>query len=148
MTPPLRITFHVDCAVEHAFAVWTERIGSWWPRDHTVSGTPILVVLEGSVGGRIYERTEDHTEHEWGVVTTWEPPTRLAYSWHLGRDAAVATEVEIQFVEQGPDGTRVEIEHRGWERLGEQSDEWRDRNQHGWDSLVPHYRSATTEGGH
>ena len=86
------------------------------------------VVLQGGVGGRIYERTADGVEHDWGEVTVWEPPTRLAYLWHLGRDRADATEVEIRFLAQGAAATRVEIEHRGWERLGSSAGEWRDRN--------------------
>ena len=57
---PLRLAFEVDCEPDHAFMVWTERIGQWWPADHTASGQPSLrVVLEGRVGGRIFERTEE-----------------------------------------------------------------------------------------
>lgn len=57
MTDPFRISFEVGCDVDHAFATWTERTGTWWPADHTVSGAPTAVVLEGRVGGRIDERT-------------------------------------------------------------------------------------------
>ncbi len=136
---PLRLAFDVECAPEHAFMVWTERIASWWPADHTASGEPDLtVILEGRVGGRIFERTPDGTEHDWGEVTLWEPPHRFGYLWHLRRDRADATDVEIRFV---PDGaaTRVEIEHRGWERLGAGGRDWRDRNLGGWTSLLPHF---------
>ena len=98
--------------------VWTERIAAWWPADHTASGEPNLrVVLEGRIGGRIFERTVAGTEHDWGEVVAWEPPHRFVYLWHLRRDRADATEVEIRFFPAG-DATRVEIEHRGWERLG------------------------------
>ena len=35
-------------------------IGTWWPRDHTVTGDPDLrVVMETGVGGRIFERTAE-----------------------------------------------------------------------------------------
>ena len=51
---------------------------------------------QGGVGGRIYERTPTGDEHDWGKVTAWEPPPRLAYLWHIGRDRAEATEVEIR----------------------------------------------------
>ena len=136
MTTPLRISFDVACPAEHAFRTWTAGIGTWWPPDHTVSGRPAAVVLQSGVGGRIYERAADGTEHEWGEVTVWQPPTRLAYLWYLGRDRADATEVEIRF--QPHEGnTRVDITHRGWERAGEQ---WRDRNQAGWQTLLPHYQ--------
>jgi len=75
----LRFTFDVACSPEHAFSVWTTRIGTWWPSDHTVSGHPDRVVLQPDVGGGIYERTADGTEYDWGEVTVWQPPTRLAY---------------------------------------------------------------------
>jgi len=70
VTSPLRLSFEVACPVEHAFTVWTSGFGAWWPRDHTVTGGPGLrVVLEGRVGGRIFERTRDGVEHDWGVIT-------------------------------------------------------------------------------
>jgi hypothetical protein len=146
MTAPLKITFDVACSREHAFDVWTTRIGTWWPPDHTVSGQAELVVLQGVVGGRIYERGTDGREHDWGHVTLWEPPTQLAYLWHLGADPSSATEVEIQFHSQGEAGTRIEIEHRGWERLGRAGEEWRDRNQAGWAALLPHFQAAIERG--
>lgn len=79
MIEPLNLTFEVACSAEHAFATWTARIGSWWPADHTVSGERCLdVILEPGIGGRIYERTQSGEEHQWGEVTVWEPPARLA----------------------------------------------------------------------
>jgi hypothetical protein len=142
MTAPLAMSFEVACSIEHAFTTWTSKIGSWWPRDHTVTGrSDAVVVLQDGVGGRIYERTADGAEHDWGEVTVWDPPTQLAYLWHLGRDRADATEVEIRFVPRG-NATRIEIEHRGWERLGDSADIWRERNLMGWQTLMPHVISA------
>ena len=143
---PLRLAFEVDCAPDHAFMVWTERITAWWPADHTASGELNLqVVLEGRVGGRIFERTASGDERDWGEVTTWEPPHRLVYLWQLRRDRADATEVEIRFVPEG-EATRVEIEHRGWERLGAEGRPWRDRNMGGWSTLLPHFIQAAGGG--
>ena len=144
MTAPLRMSFDVACSVGHAFTVWTAGIGTWWPPGHTMTGRAEEVVLQGGVGGRIYERTADGTEHEWGEITVWEPPERLGYLWHLLRDRADATDVEISFRAHGS-GTRVEIEHRGWERLGADADLWRTRNQGGWSTLLPHYAHAVAE---
>ncbi len=142
MTEPLRFDLEVACSVEHAFAVWTSGIATWWPADHTVTGEPApTVVLEPGVGGRIYERASDGVEHEWGEVTAWEPPARLAYLWHLRADRSDATDVSIRFVPTDH-GTRVEIEHAGWERLGTRGDTWRERNHQGWSTLLPHYRAA------
>jgi uncharacterized protein YndB with AHSA1/START domain len=100
------------------------------------------VVLEPRPGGRIFERTAAGAEHEWGKVTIWEPPSRLVYLWHLRRDRADATEVEIRFLPLGQATTRVEIEHRGWEALGAGGEESRDRNHGGWATLLPHYVAA------
>jgi hypothetical protein len=104
--------------------------------------------MQGGVGGRIYERTPDGVEHDWGEVTVWSPPRRLVYLWHLRRDRADATEVEIRFTATSPGTTRVEIEHRGWERLGSAAGTWRDQNRAGWQTLLPHFRAAITPGGH
>ena len=71
------------------------------------------MVLDGRVGGRIYERTPDGREVDWGECG-WEPPHRLAYLWHIRRDRADATDVALTFVHRGPLGTRLEIDHRGW----------------------------------
>jgi len=118
MTEPLRMSFDVACPPGHAFTVWTSGIGAWWPPEHTMTGRPAAVVLEGGVGGR------------------------LGYLWYLGRDRDGATEVEIRFLARGPGATRVEIEHRGWERLGADAGPWRDRNHRNWQSLLGHFVAA------
>jgi hypothetical protein len=144
---PIRLSFDVACPRERAFEVWTGRISQWWPADHTVSAeADLTVVLEPRPGGRIFERTSAGIEHDWGEVTIWEPPLRFGYLWHLRRDRADATEVEIHFVERGGATTRIEIEHRDWERLGAEGESWRDRNYGGWSTLLPHYVAAAQGG--
>jgi uncharacterized protein YndB with AHSA1/START domain len=143
MIKPLRLAFDVQAPQDHAFDTWTRDIGRWWPADHTNTGQDGLeIVLEGQVGGRIFERTRDGDEWDWGRILVWEPPTRFVYSWHLKRSPAEATEVEIMFRAVGAELTRVEIEHRGWERLGAEGQTWRDRNAGGWATLLPHYQDA------
>jgi len=140
MIDPIRLSFEVACAPDRAFRVWTEEIDRWWPADHTVTGSRDLsVVLEPRVGGRIFERTTGGIEHDWGEITVWEPPARLGYLWHLRRDRGDATEVEITFAAAAGGGTRVDIEHRGWEALGADGETWRDRNLGGWATLLPWY---------
>lgn len=141
MTEALSFAFEVDCSPEHAFDVWTSRIDTWWPRDHTV-GEAVAVVLQEGVGGRIFERDADGVERDWGKVTAWEPPSRLAYTWHIGRSTQDATDVEIRFLAGDEGSTRVEIEQSGWERFGDQAGPWRDRNRVGWDTLLPHFKDA------
>jgi uncharacterized protein YndB with AHSA1/START domain len=142
---PLRVSCDVACSPRHAFATWTERFGSWWPRGHTVSGEDgARVELEPRVGGRIYERTEDGTEIDWGEITAWDPPHRLAYLWHIRRDRGDATDVEIAFVPLEAERTRIDIVHTGWERLGADGPAWREANVGGWGGLLPHFVAACT----
>jgi hypothetical protein len=141
VTAPLRLSFAVDCAADHAFEVWTSCIGVWWPPDHTVSGDPDAVVIEGHVGGRIFERTRDGAEHDWGVVTEWDPPRGLTFTWHLGRVADEATEVALRFVADGDAHTLVTIEHRGWERLAQFGD-IRERTRDNWGYVVGRFADA------
>jgi uncharacterized protein YndB with AHSA1/START domain len=140
---PLRVNLLVECRPEHAFRTWTERTAAWWPPAHTVSHDPrASIVFEPRAGGRIYERTPDGREHEWGEVTAWEPPHLLAYRWHIATVPEEATEVEIRFRPTPSGATEVAIEHSGWERLGERGQPWRDANRAGWDGVLPDYASA------
>jgi uncharacterized protein YndB with AHSA1/START domain len=144
---PLRLSFEVACSPAHAFETWTERTSLWWPATHTVTHDPdARVVFEPRTGGRIVERTPTGQDVDWGWITVWEPPHRLVYQWHIAADVASATEVEIVFVDLG-ERTRVEIEHRGWDRLGERGQSWRDANQAGWDGVLPDYKIACERGG-
>ena len=144
MIEPLRVEVDLDCPPDHAFVTWTERFAQWWPRGHTVSGDPADVVLEPRLGGRIFERTRDGAEIDWGEITAWDPPRRLAYRWHIRRDRADATDVEIRFVARG-NASRMEITHTGWERLGAEAETWRDANRGGWGGLLPTFAAACRE---
>jgi uncharacterized protein YndB with AHSA1/START domain len=137
---PLLLEFGVDAPAHHSFVVWTAKIDRWWPASHTTTGEPgSRVVLEGRPGGRIFERTPAGREVDWGEVTRWEPPHRLGYLWHIRRDRADATDVELTFVHRGVSGTLLRVDHRGWERLGADGRRWRDANAGGWGGLVPHF---------
>jgi uncharacterized protein YndB with AHSA1/START domain len=141
---PLEVEFTVACDPARAFEVWAERTSAWWPHGHSVSGEPGLTVsFEPRVGGRIYERTPAGEEHDWGEITAWEPPQRLAYLWHLRFDRADATQVEVTF-SAAEDGTIVRIVHTGWERLGAVAAERRERNARGWAGVVERYREAAS----
>jgi hypothetical protein len=143
--PPLSLSVEVDCAAEHAFEVWTGRIGMWWPADHTATGEDGLeIILEPHLGGRIFQRDQQGTEIDWGEVTAWDPPLRLGYLWHLRRDRGDATDVEITFVPLDDGRTRVDIKHTGWERLGADGPDWRARNHGGWTTLFPHFLKAAS----
>lgn len=145
MIEPLRLSLVVECPVEHAFAVFAEKTTMWWPPSHSFSRDPELsVTFEPRVGGRIFERTPANTEHNWGEILVWEPPSRLGYLWHLRADRSQATEVQIRFIAQ-PDGTtRLEMVHSGWNRLGATGQARRDGNEKGWGGVLPHYVAACT----
>ncbi|HXQ76204.1 MAG TPA: SRPBCC domain-containing protein [Acidimicrobiales bacterium] len=143
MTEPLRLSYEIQCPAEHAFEIWTTRLSTWWPRGHSASGHPdTVVVFEPRPGGRIFERTPDGTEIDWGEITLWRPPRRLRYLWHISRDRADATDVELTFVDRGDGTTRLEIVHSGWERLGAGGVAWREANTAGWNALIPRFLAA------
>ena len=133
----------VSVPVERAFEVFTAEIGTWWPlRTHAVdTERSETVVMEGRVGGRLYERTPSGEEHVWGTLVAWEPPNRIVYSWHPGRGEETAQEVEITFGPEG-EGTRVDIRHYGWERLGDRLEETITSYNEGWDKVIAVYARA------
>lgn len=144
MIEPIRFSFVVGCSPDHAFDTWTRRPTSWWPREHTASHEPgAQIVFEPKPGGRIFERTADGTEIEWGEVVEWDRPRRLRYLWRIATEASNATDVEIAFTEERAGGTRVDIEHGGWDRLGDFGGEWRDANVGGWAGVLPAYQNET-----
>ena len=133
----------VSVPVERAFEVFTAEIGTWWPlRTHAVdTERSETVVMEGRVGGRLYERTPSGEEHVWGTLVAWEPPNRIVYSWHPGREEETAQEVEITFSPEG-EGTRVDIRHYGWEKLGDRLEETVASYNEGWDKVIAVYARA------
>ena len=137
------MSFVVACSIEHAFDTWTGRASTWWPKEHTVSHEQgVEIVFEPRVGGRIYERTPGGREIDWGEIVEWDRPRRLRYLWHIATDPAHATDVEIVFRELPDATTRVEIEHGGWDRLGEIGPRWREANHAGWDGTLPAYTDS------
>jgi uncharacterized protein YndB with AHSA1/START domain len=124
---------------EEAFALFTDGLASWWPlATHSIfKDRATTAVVEGRVGGRLYELNVDGKEGIWGTVRIWEPPHRVVYSWHPGRGEETAQEVEVRFL-PASGGTRVEVEHRGWERAPEK----RAGYHEGWDVVLGRYVAA------
>ena len=143
MIEPLQFDFSVRCSSDHAFSTFARQISLWWPTDHSVSQDPGLeVVIEPRVGGRIFERTPAGEEHDWGEVTTWDEPRRLAYVWHIATDRSRATHVTVEFVPDGPEATSVRIVHSGWDALGDDAEDWRDQNRGGWAGVLEPFMAA------
>ena len=148
MSSSLKMSFEVACSAEHAFRTWTAEIGTWWPSDHTVTGEADLrIVIQGRVGGRIYERTADGVEHDWGEVTVWGPPRNWAICGTCAKTARMLLRSTSALSPWAPTRTRVQIEHSGWERLGAVGEERRAKNLVGWETLLPHFRAAVARGG-
>jgi uncharacterized protein YndB with AHSA1/START domain len=132
-TAPIQKTVLVPLPVEKAFLLFTDGIDSWWPFDtHSIGGEKVeTAVLEAREGGRWYERTADGTEHDWGTVTAWDPPSRFAVDWHVSPNV-IGSELEVRFVREG-DETRVELEHRRWEQCAPGT---RENYDAGWDFVL------------
>ncbi len=143
---PVMRTITVERSPEDAFRIFTERAAEWWPlRTHSVfEAESAGVVFEPGAGGRILERSMSGEEARWGEILVWEPPHRLAYTWHPGYEPdEPTTEVEIRFTAVG-DATRVDLEHRGWEALAERAAATRDAYSTGWGTVLDRYIAATT----
>ena len=131
----------VEAPIERAFSVFTEDIGSWWdPEHHILEGDLAEMVFEPRVGGHVYDRGVDGSECRWARVLAYEPPKRVVISWdintrwQLETDLQRTSEVEVRFVAESADRTRVSLEHRNIDRHGEGWEGMRDAvgSPEGW----------------
>jgi len=136
----VRKTVTVDCVVEEAFRVFTSDAISWWPiQTHSIHEDKVQeIVFEGREGGEVYEVSTTGETGHWATVLTWEPPSRLVLAWNVMKSDPLPTEVEIRFSPDG-DGTRVELEHRGWEAFREGGADKRASYDTGWDYVLGLY---------
>ena len=139
---PVRKSIFVNASQECAFEVFTSGIGRWWPKSHKIGLADLeRPVLEPNAGGRWYELGVDGSQCEVGRVLVWEPPARLILIWQLTAefkfDPNLVTEVEVHFTPEGS-GTRVDLEHRHLERLGESAEKLREAIDApgGWSGLL------------
>lgn len=143
---PVRKTLIVNANQAHAFDVFTSRLDSWWPKSHGIGATPVKQsFIEPRKGGRWYTTHDDGSETVVGHMRVWEPPHRIVFSWEVSADwkpdPSVASEVEIRFTAQNAGTTRVELEHRNFEALGQQGGEkMRGSVDGGWSGLLEIFR--------
>jgi uncharacterized protein YndB with AHSA1/START domain len=116
----------VEAPIERAFRVFTEDFGAIKPPEHNMLGVEIAdTVIEPRAGGRIYDRGVDGSEYQWARVLAFEPPDRLLFSWdispqwQLESDPDKTSEVEVRFIAESEERTRVELEHRNLDRHGD-----------------------------
>ena len=137
----VRTQIVVDAPIERAFSVFTGQFDRIKPREHNLLDAEIAeTVLEPREGGRIYDRGVDGSECHWARVLAYEPPNRLVLSWDISpqwqveTDHAKSSEVEVRFIAETPERTRVELEHRNLDRHGEGWESERDGvgSEGGW----------------
>lgn len=116
----------VNAPIERAFHVFTEGMPTWWPADHHILEAELAeMVFEPRVGGRIIDRGVDGSECAWSRILAFDPPHRFVFSWDITADWKIetdpekASQVEVRFIAESEDRTRVELEHRQLQRHGQ-----------------------------
>jgi uncharacterized protein YndB with AHSA1/START domain len=133
----IRKSIRIERTPEISFKVFCEDISQWWPGGF--GGKDSKVCLEREVGGRFYERRADGTEYEIGRVTVYQPPSIVAFTFRAP-SWDVTTQVEIRFSAEAG-GTRIELEHSGWDQDAKTRDA-RNNYDSGWGTILGHYQSA------
>jgi uncharacterized protein YndB with AHSA1/START domain len=130
----------VPLARQEAFDLFFRRLPEWWPLATRSVWLDQAASCHVDVrpGGRFYERSRDGQESTWGTFRILEEPVRAVFSWHPGHPETNATEVEVHFVADGA-ATRVDLEHRDWERLGERASFLRTRFERGWGPILARF---------
>ena len=155
MTTDTAVRHAITVAVspDKAFSTFTAGFDGWWPRSHHIGQAELAeAIIEPREGGRWYERCVDGSECDWGKVVVWDPPTRIVLGWQLSSewtyDADIWTELEVTFTAEGPDRTRVELEHRGLDAYGDQIENMRGSlgSDGGWRGLLERFGAAAVAG--
>lgn len=149
---PVHKSVFVKGSPEHAFDVFTAKMDRWWPKTHGLGTSPVQhSVIEPFVGGRWYTQFEDGSEVVVGHVQVWEPGARLVVTWEVSAAwksdprVAFASEVEVRFAADAAGGTRVELEHRNFERMGAAEGEtMRNGVDNGWPGLLQLFAAAAS----
>ena len=134
---PVVVNTVVGLPADQAFRLFTEKFGEWWPlHSHSISRAKAKgCEFEAREGGEVFEFTEDDETHLWGSVLECVAPEKLVFTWHPGREAATAQEIEVLFDSDG-DVTHVELVHSGWENYGEDAEEMRDNYDGSWQFVL------------
>jgi uncharacterized protein YndB with AHSA1/START domain len=153
--PVVRKQIVVDAPIERAFAVFTEGFGAFKPPEHNLLGAEIAeTVFEPRVGGHIYDRGVDGRECRWARVLAFDPPDRVVFSWDISpqwrveTDPDLTSEVEVRFVAETPERTRLELEHRNIDRHGPGWQSVADgvAGDAGWPLYLDRYAALLTDG--
>ena len=152
----VRTQIVVDAPLEQAFSVFTEDFGSFKPPEHNMLGVEIAeTVFEPRAGGYLYDRGVDGSECRWARVLAYEPPSRVVFTWDISphwqieADPSKTSEVEVRFIAESPDRTRVELEHRNLDRHGDGWEGVREgvAGDGGWPTYLSRYAEVVTNAG-
>ena len=144
----------VEAPIERAFRVFTEDFDKVKPREHNMLGVDIAeTVFEPQEGGRIYDRGVDGSECQWARVLAYEPPNRVAFSWDINpqwqieTDLEKTSEVEVRFIPETQERTRVELEHRNLDRHGDGWESEREgvASEGGWPLYLQRFAALITD---
>jgi uncharacterized protein YndB with AHSA1/START domain len=146
---PVKKSVTVEVSQAHAFDVFTAGIDRWWPKEHHIGTTPaVKETIEPRQGGRWVTLHEDGKETVNGAMLVWDPPRRIVFSWQINgqwkpeANLEIVSEVEVRFIAEGASRTRVELEHRNFERMTEGGKEMRDGVDNGWPGILEQFRKA------
>jgi len=146
--PPIRQSTTVRAGRAHTFDVFVDALDQWWPlRTHSLGNERVTsVTVERRAGGRVYETWDDGQQRIWGTLLAWEPPSRFVLTWDIVTPRV--TEVELRFRELAPSLTRVDLEHRGWDKLTDADfDALRERHDsyaNGWAMILRLFTAAAS----
>jgi uncharacterized protein YndB with AHSA1/START domain len=150
---PVKKTVTVDVPQAQAFDLFTNGIDRWWPRKHHVGTAPVVKqTIEPRQGGRWVTLHEDGKETVTGRMLEWDPPRRLVLSWEINgqwkpeTNLDIVSEVEVRFIAESVSRTRVELEHRNFERMVEGGQTMRDGVDNGWPGILETFKKVA-EGG-
>ena len=149
---PVRKSIRVNANQARAFDVFTSGLDRWWPRDHGIGKLPLqAAVMETRLGGHWYELAQDGTQTNVGKIIVWEPPKRFVMTWDINSrwkpDSTVSSEVEVRFIPDGVNATRVELEHRKFEQMGAEAGEsMRKDVDGGWPGMLERFKQEAEAG--
>jgi uncharacterized protein YndB with AHSA1/START domain len=141
---PVRKSVVVNATPAEAFEFFTGQMDRWWPKSHGIGTTPLKESrIEPFVGGRWYTRHEGGEEVTVGHVRAWEPGERFVFGWEINANwkpearVQFSSEVEVKFIAESDSRTRVEVEHRNFEKMeGDGGDKMRSAVDNGWPLIL------------
>jgi uncharacterized protein YndB with AHSA1/START domain len=152
----IRTEVVVEAPVERAFRVFVEQFDKIKPREHNLLAVDVAEsVFEPREGGRVYDRGVDGSECQWARVLAYEPPERVVFTWDISPhwqlevDHSRTSEVEVRFIAQTADRTRVVLEHRHLDRHGEGWEGLREgvAGDQGWPLYLGRFADQVGSGG-